>query len=463
MDIIDEEKISKSLEENKDPPIEKIREILKKALELKGLNLGDAASLLNIDSGDYELLKDLFDTAFRIKNNIYGNRLVVFAPLYVSNYCSNDCLYCGFRKSNNEMKRKILNHDEIKQEVAILEKQGHKRILMLMGEDFSRYSFDEFLDAIKIAYSVKTNGDIRRINVEIPPLSVDEFRRLKEAKIGTYTMFQETYHKETYKKMHPSGKKSDYLWRLEAMDRAQEAGIDDVGVGVLFGLYDYKFEVLAMLMHSKHLDEKFGSGPHTISVPRMEPAQNAPAANNAPYPVSDDDFKKLVAVIRCAVPYTGMILSTRESAEMRKELFHLGVSQISAGSKTSPGGYFEGEINPENEEQFALSDTRPTSLVIKDMIKQGFIPSFCTGCYRLGRTGKDFMDLAKPGLIQNFCQPNALLTLQEYLEDYADIDVKKIGEELIAKESDKIKNEKIRETFLKNLEKIKKGERDLYV
>ncbi len=462
MGIIDEERINKVLEDNNAPSNKEIKGILEKALKLKGLELDDAASLLNIDSSDKILMKELFYTAFKIKNAIYGNRLVIFAPLYVSNHCSNDCLYCGFRRSNKEMERKILTEDEIKKEVEILEGKGHKRILMLMGEDFDKYSFDDFLEAISAAYSVKSKGEIRRINVEIPPLSVEEFKRLKEAKIGTFTMFQETYHKETYEKMHPSGRKRDYNWRLLAMDRAQEAGVDDVGIGALFGLYDYRFEVLALLMHAQHLDKKFGAGPHTISIPRLEPAQNAPAANNPPYPVSDEDFKKLVSVLRCAVPYTGMILSTRESPKMRQEVFKLGVSQISAGSKTNPGGYNEAKINPENEEQFALSDTRPSEVVIKDMMERGYVPSFCTACYRLGRTGKDFMDLAKPGLIQDFCQPNALLTLQEYLEDYANDDTKKIGMKLIEKEIEKIKNEVVKDKFFEKLERVKNGERDLY-
>lgn len=460
---IDEEQINNILRKNRNPSESRIKKIIKKALKLKGLNLEDAASLLNMDNKI--LMKELFDTAFKIKNAIYGNRLVLFAPLYVSNYCSNDCLYCGFRKSNKDMERKILTDYELKKEVEILEKQGHKRLLMLMGEHFKEYSFDDFLRAIKIAYSVKTEpgSKIRRINVEIPPLSLEEFKKLKKVEIGTYTMFQETYHKKAYEKMHPSGRKSDYHYRLETMDRAQKAGIGDIGIGVLFGLYHYKFEILALLMHAQHLDKKFNIGPHTISVPRLEPAQNAPAANNPPFPVSDSDFKKLVAVIRCAVPYTGIILSTRESAKMRKELFHLGVSQISAGSKTNPGGYCESKVNPENKGQFALSDTRPTKTVIKDTMKQGFIPSFCTSCYRLGRTGKDFMDLAKPGLIQNFCQPNALLTLQEYLEDYADKEAKNIGEKLIEREAGKINNEKIKDEFHKRLRSIKNGERDLYL
>lgn len=464
MNIIDEERINKALEENKTPSDEKIRKILKKALKLKGLDINDATSLLNINCKNDILMEELFNTAFKIKNAIYGNRLVLFAPLYVSNYCSNDCLYCGFRKSNREMKRKALTDNELREEVEILEKQGHKRLLMLMGEYFKEYSFDDFLRAIRVAYSVKTKlkGEIRRINVEIPPLSISNFKKLKNMKIGTFTMFQETYHKKTYEKMHPSGKKSDYFYRLEAMDRAQKAGIDDVGIGALFGLYNYKFEVLALLMHAQHLDRTYGTGPHTISVPRIEPAQNAPVANNPPYPVSDSDFKKLVAVIRCSVPYTGMILTTRESPKMRRFAFNLGVSQISAGSKTNPQGYKQALINPEDQEQFALSDTRPTPEVIKDMMKQGFIPSFCTACYRLGRTGKDFMDLAKPGLIQNFCQPNALLTLQEYLEDYADKEAKEIGTNLIKKEAEKIKNKKIKEEFYGKLERIKNGERDLY-
>ena len=284
MNIIDEKQINIALEKNKNPSKYKIRKILKKALRLKGLDINDAASLLNVDSNNAIIMKELFNTAFKIKNAIYGNRLVLFAPLYISNYCSNDCLYCGFRKSNKEMRRKILTGDEIRQEVEILEKQGHKRLLMLMGEHFKEYSFGNFLNAIKIAYSVKTKpgGEIRRINVEIPPLNIQEFKKLKEVKIGTYTMFQETYHRETYKKMHPSGKKSDYYYRLGTMDRAQEAGIDDVGIGVLFGLYDYKFEVLALLIHAQYLDRIFGTGPHTISIPRIEPAQNAPAANNPP-------------------------------------------------------------------------------------------------------------------------------------------------------------------------------------
>jgi len=362
------------------------------------------------------------------------------------------------------MKRKCLTVEEIKEETRIILEQGHKRILMLMGDHPSECSFDYFLEAIESVYSVKDSkgNSIRRINIEIAPLAEEEFLKLNKVKIGTYTVFQETYHKETYKKMHPSGKKSDYLWRLYAMDRVLKNGLNDVGIGALFGLYDYRFEVLALIQHARHLDKNYGVGPHTISIPRIEPAQNAPCSTNIPHPVSDKDFKKLVAVLRCAVPYTGMILSTRESPEMRKQVFNLGISQISAGSKTSPGGYKEAIINPENEEQFSLNDTRTTEGVIESVIKQGFIPSFCTGCYRLGRVGQDFMDLAKPGLIQLHCLPNALTTLKEYLVDYANEDIKKEGEELIKKELINIPNEKRREKTTEYLNQIEKGERDLY-
>jgi 2-iminoacetate synthase len=332
-----------------------------------------------------------------------------------------------------------------------------------MGEHPNRCSLDYFIEAIQAAYSV-TDGtsSIRRINVEIAPLSHEEFRKLKQVKIGTYTVFQETYHRETYRTMHPTGIKADYDWRLTAMDRAQQENIGDVGIGALFGLYDYRFEVLALFQHAAHLDRTYGAGPHTISVPRLEPAQNAPAALNPPHPVSDEDFKKLVAVIRISVPYTGIILSTRETAQLRQELFNLGVSQISAGSRTNPGGYGEAEANPEDEEQFAVNDTRSTGEVIQDVIRRGFVPSFCTGCYRKGRVGMDFMDLAKPGLIKNFCLPNALLTLKEYLVDYADPETKSQGNELIAREIRNIPNRRTARETEKRLERIAHGERDLY-
>lgn len=460
--FIDENVIHNVLIETKEVSKEEITKILDKALLLKGLELKAVAALLNIS--DKESLDKLFNTALKIKELIYGNRLVLFAPMYVSNYCSNNCLYCGFRTDNKDMKRKCLSIDEIKEETRIILEQGHKRILMLMGEHLNECDFDYFLTAIDAAYSVKDNkgSSIRRINIEIAPLTDEQFQKLSKVKIGTYTVFQETYHQETYKNMHPAGKKSDYSWRLYSMDRALKNGLNDVGIGALFGLYDYKFEVLALIQHSKHLDKTYNVGPHTISIPRIEPAQNAPASIKVPAPVSDQDFKKLVAVLRCAVPYTGMILSTRESAKTRSEVFNLGVSQISAGSKTNPGGYKESLVNPKDKEQFSLNDTRSTGDIIKSVIKQGFVPSFCTGCYRLGRVGQDFMDLAKPGLIKLHCLPNALTTLKEYLVDYADEETKKAGEELIQKELNNIPDENRRKKTVEYLKRIEDKERDLY-
>jgi len=460
--FIDEKEINTLIDKHDSPSEQEINAALEKASKLKGLDLDDVAVLINIK--DKTALNKLLETASNIKNLIYGNRLVLFAPLYVSNFCSNNCLYCGFRKDNKDMKRKCLSTDDIKEETKLILENGHKRILMLMGESSTECDLDYFIESIEAAYSVKDSkgSSIRRINVEIAPLTDDEFKKLSKVKIGTYTVFQETYHQETYKKMHPVGKKSDYLWRLTTMDRALKNELNDVGIGALFGLYDYRFEVLALIQHSKHLDETFGVGPHTISIPRIEPAQNAPATQEIPNPVSDEDFKKLVAVLRCAVPYTGIILSTRESAEMREELFNLGVSQISAGSKTNPGGYGEAIINPEDEEQFVLNDTRTTGEVIKSVIKQGFIPSFCTGCYRLGRVGQDFMELAKPGLIHLHCLPNALTTLKEYLVDYADEETREEGNKLIEKELNNIPDEERREKTRQFLDKIEDGERDLY-
>jgi len=459
--FIDEEKINSLLEEKKDPSNEDVRKILKKALKLKGLELDEVATLLNVK--DESVLEELYHTALTIKELIYGNRLVLFAPLYTSNYCSNNCLYCGFRLDNKEMDRISLSLDEIKDEVRLILEQGHKRILMLMGEYPTKHSFDFFLEAIEAVYTVKDSfgNSIRRINVEIPPLTDEEFQKISKVPIGTYTVFQETYHRETYRIMHPTGKKADFPWRLYVMDRALKNGLHDVGIGALFGLYDYRFEVMGLLSHAKHLDETYGVGPHTISIPRIEFAQNAPVTMNIPYPVSDMEFKKLVAIIRCAVPYTGMIISTRESAEMREHLFNMGVSQVSAGSKTNPGGYKEAEDNVLKESQFTVHDTRTTKEIITSVIKDGFIPSFCTACYRTGRVGQDFMDLAKPGLIKLNCLPNALLTLKEYLEDYADEEIKSLGEALIEKELKNIPTEDRKKTTIEYLDRIAKGERDL--
>jgi 2-iminoacetate synthase len=391
-----------------------VREVLGKARELKGLSIQDAAVLAG--ATDPELLKEMYSCARFVKETIYGRRLVLFAPLYISNLCSNDCLYCGFRSGSSAVKRRALNQPEIAQEVLELLKQGHKRVLLVAGESYPEEGFPYILRAIDTIYGVSDGrASIRRINANIAPLSVEEFHALHDRAIGTYQLFQETYHHETYKQVHRAGKKRDYHWRLFGMDRAMEAGINDVGIGALFGLYDWRFELLALLKHAEHLEGRFGVGPHTISVPRMEPATDAPLATNIPAPVSDEEFKRLVAILRMAVPYTGMILSTRESPDMRRDCFALGISQISAGSRTDPGGYSGGD----SAAQFSLGDHRSLDEVIRDVASLGYIPSFCTACYRLGRTGRDFMDLAKPGLIKGHCDPNALSTFKEFLIDYA--------------------------------------------
>ncbi|MEN6296115.1 MAG: [FeFe] hydrogenase H-cluster radical SAM maturase HydG [Chloroherpetonaceae bacterium] len=460
--FIDENAIQLLIERNPKPSAKEVDDILAKAMELKGLDLEDVATLLNIS--DTENLEKLYSTAHKIKDEIYGKRLVLFAPLYVANYCANNCLYCGFRIANSEMERTVLSIDEVKDEVLAILEQGHKRILMLMGEDHQKSSLDYFYQAIEAAYSVKDSkgSQIRRINVEIQSLSEEEFNVLKDIKIGTYTLFQETYHPETYKIMHPSGRKANYKWRLYTMDRALANGMHDVGIGALFGLTDYRFEVLSLITHSKHLEKEFGFGPHTISIPRIRPASGAPASMQIPNEVSDENFKKLVGILRISVPYTGMILSTRESAELRTQLFDMGISQISAGSKTSPGGYKQAFIDKTDEAQFNLNDCRSSGEIIQSVIKQGYIPSFCTACYRLGRIGQDFMDLAKPGLIKLFCLPNALTTLKEYLVDYADEETKQLGEAIIQKELQDIPSDNIRKTTVKYLDEIVDGKRDLY-
>jgi len=458
-DFIDDNAIEQLLERTANPESKRVEEIIAKARELKGLSLEETAILLQTE--DRELIREIHAAARSVKEGIYGNRLVIFAPLYISNHCANNCLYCGFRRDNKELNRVALTMEQIAGEVEVLEREGHKRLLMLCGEHPKRSGLDYFCEAIETAYGVKTagGGEIRRINVEIAPLEVDEFRRLKATGIGTYVVFQETYHHATYKAMHPSGIKADYLWRLTAMHRAQEGGIDDVGIGALFGLADYKFDVLGMLSHAQQLEKDCGVGPHTMSIPRLEPAFNAPAAIKPPKPVSDDEFKKLVAVLRLAVPYTGMILSTRESAELRGEVFSLGVSQISAGSRTNPGGYQDGEAF--RAAQFNLGDTRTTDEVILDIIQRGHIPSFCTACYRLGRTGKDFMDLAKPGLIQKFCRSNAILTFKEYLIDYAGEATRAAGGELIERLIEETALAGTKRMLNSRLAKIEKGQRDI--
>ncbi len=408
-----------------------VREILDRARALKGLGLRDVAVLAS--SSDPELLEEVFAAARYVKETIYGRRLVLFAPLYVSNRCRNECTYCAFRKGNTALRRRTLDLDEIRREVEIIVDQGHKRILLVSGESYPDKGFSYILRTVETIYSVKrssSGGEIRRVNVNISPLSVDEFRQLKAVGIGTYQLFQETYHQKTYGEVHQVGTKRDYERRLHAMDRAMEAGIDDVGIGVLFGLYDWRFEVLALMQHIRHFEQSFGVGPHTISVPRIELASGSELSLRPPHPVSDSDFLKLVAIMRLAVPYTGIIMSTRETPDIRRETFALGVSQISAGSRTTPGGYCDGD-DPLHASQFSLGDHRPLDEVIQDVAALGYLPSFCTACYRLGRTGQDFMDLAKPGDIKEHCDPNGLSTFLEYLIDYGSPASRKVGEQLI--------------------------------
>ena len=425
---IDDNAIAGTLERERHSDAARVRDVLAKARELQGLEAADMAALMGVS--DPDLLRELYDAAQGVKQAIYGRRLVVFAPLYVSNMCANECTYCAFRARNTELERRALTQEEIARETRMLIDQGHKRVLLVAGESYPREGFSYVLKAIETVYSVTHDqGEIRRINVNVAPLTLEEFRELKNAKIGTYQLFQETYHRPTYAAVHLAGKKKNYDWRVTAMDRAMTAGIDDVGVGVLFGLADWRYELLAMMQHIRHLEARFGVGPHTISVPRLEPASGSDLASQPPHAVSDVDFRKIVAILRLAVPYTGLIMSTRESADIRRETFALGVSQISAGSRTNPGGYAESERD--NASQFCLGDHRPLDEVIRDVAGLGYIPSFCTACYRLGRTGQDFMDLAKPGEIKEHCDPNALATFVEYLIDYGSEETRVVGERLV--------------------------------
>lgn len=457
-DFIDHQEILDTLaygEANKhNAPL--IDRILQKARERKGLTHREAMVLL--DCAIEEKNQEIYALAEQIKQDFYGNRIVMFAPLYLSNYCVNGCVYCPYHAKNKHIARKKLTQEEIRREVIALQDMGHKRLALETGEDPVNSPIEYVLDSIKTIYSIKhKNGAIRRVNVNIAATTVENYRRLKEAGIGTYILFQETYHKESYQKLHPSGPKHDYAYHTEAMDRAMEGGIDDVGIGVLFGLELFRYEFAGLLMHAEHLEAVHGVGPHTISVPRIRRADDIDpdAFDNG---IDDDTFAKLVACIRISVPYTGMIVSTRESAKCRERLLHLGVSQISGGSRTSVGGYEQPE--EENTAQFDVSDTRSLDEVVNWLMRLGYIPSFCTACYREGRTGDRFMSLCKSGQIQNCCHPNALMTLKEYLMDYASEDTRRIGESLIAKEIQKVPREKTKEIALHRLEKIAQGERD---
>lgn len=432
--------------------------ILEKAKLRKGLTHREASVLLACEMPDK--IQQIYALAEQLKKDFYGNRIVMFAPLYLSNYCINGCVYCPYHAKNKHIARKKLTQEEIVKEVMALQDMGHKRLALEAGEDPVNNPIEYILECIKTIYSIQhKNGAIRRVNVNIAATTVEEYRMLKEAGIGTYILFQETYHKESYEQLHPTGPKHNYAYHTEAMDRAMEGGIDDVGLGVLFGLERYAYEFAGLLMHAEHLEAVHGVGPHTISVPRVKRADDIDpdAFDNG---IDDEIFAKIIACIRIAVPYTGMIISTRESKEVRERALHLGVSQISGGSRTSVGGYCEEEPEDENSEQFDVSDKRTLDEVVHWLMDLGYIPSFCTACYREGRTGDRFMSFCKSGQIQNCCHPNALMTLKEYLEDYALPDTKKIGEALIQKELGNIPKEKVREITVHHLQEIEKGNRD---
>jgi len=470
--FIDPAKIKQELEQAGNAGAEQIRTIIAKAREAQGLSPFEAAVLLQ--TTDPALKQEIYAAAGEVKETIYGKRIVLFAPLYLSNYCVNNCKYCGYGRSNR-ITRKKLTMVEIAEEVKVLERMGHKRLALEVGEDPVNCPLEYVLEAIKVIYNTSVEqGAIRRVNVNIAATTVENYRKLKEAGIGTYILFQETYHQETYEKMHPSGPKSSYFYHTTALDRAMEGGIDDVGAGVLFGLYDYKFEVLALLYHALHLEERFGVGPHTISVPRLKPA-NGMKLEDFPFLVSDEEFKDIVAIFRLAVPYTGIILSTRENPAFRDEVIKLGVSQISAGSCTGVGAYkkefADGKDHssaaktrrPDDTAQFKVEDHRSPDEILANLCSQGYLPSYCTACYRQGRTGDRFMQLAKTGDICNVCLPNALMTFQEYLLDYASPATRELGEQTISRFINEIGNEKVRALTVQNLEKIKMGKRDLYL
>ena len=469
-EFINDEEIKATLvyaEENKNN-VELIDSILEKARPVKNGNGATCAGLSHREASVLlaceipEKIEEIYKIAEEIKQTFYGNRIVMFAPLYLSNYCVNGCVYCPYHLKNKTIPRKKLTQEEVRQEVIALQDMGHKRLAIESGEDPVNNPIEYILECINTIYSVHhKNGDIRRVNVNIAATTVENYRKLKEAGIGTYILFQETYHKESYEKLHPTGPKHDYAYHTEAMDRAMEGGIDDVGLGVLFGLELYKYEFAGLLMHAEHLEAAHGVGPHTISVPRVKKADDIDpdAFDNS---ISDDIFAKIVACIRLAVPYTGMIISTRESEELRGRLLNLGISQVSGGSRTSVGGYTE-EEREHDTEQFDVSDQRTLDEVVGWLIEKGHIPSFCTACYRMGRTGDRFMSLCKTGQIINCCHPNALMTLAEYLEDYASEKTKDLGYELIAKEVEKITNEKVKATAIQNIDAIRNNNRrDFY-
>ncbi len=459
-EFIDDQEILDTLEyaRNNKSNRELVNSILERAKDCKGLTHREAAVLLECDLEDEN--KKMMSLAKEIKQKLYGNRIVMFAPLYLSNYCVNGCVYCPYHHKNKTISRKKLSQEDIAREVIALQDMGHKRLALETGEDPVNNPIEYVLDSIKTIYSIKhKNGAIRRVNVNIAATTVENYRKLKDAGIGTYILFQETYHKKSYEELHPTGPKSDYAYHTEAMDRAMEGGIDDVGLGVLFGLNMYRYDFVGLLMHAEHLEAAMGVGPHTISVPRIRPADDINPEDFSDA-ISDEIFAKIVTVLRIAVPYTGMIVSTRESQKTRERVLQLGISQISGGSRTSVGGYVEPEPEEDNSAQFDVNDTRTLDEIVNWLLTLGYIPSFCTACYREGRTGDRFMSLVKSGQIANCCQPNALMTLKEYLEDYASADTKAKGEVVIANEIPRITNDKVRAIAIDHLTELTDGKRD---
>lgn len=459
-DFIDDAKLERMVADMHEDP-EAVRKVIAKSLRKEALTVEETATLLGAESP--ELVEEIFEAARKLKRDVYGNRIVFFAPLYVGNFCINDCKYCGFRRSLTSAVRHTLSDEELVRETEALEDLGHKRLILVYGES-PKYSPDFIAHTVRTVYGTKKgHGEIRRVNINAAPLDEEGFRTVKAAGIGTYQIFQETYHKKTYAEWHPANTmKGDYLWRLNAFDRAFRAGIDDMGLGVLFGLYDWRFEVLAMVTHARYLQEKFGVGPHTLSFPRIKPAEGLDL--NLKYQVDDAAYKRLVAILRLAVPYTGLIMTAREPAELRREVLAFGVSQIDAGTKLEIGGYQEKREEGEqtlNREQFQVGDTRSLDEVIGEIMEQDYIPSFCTSCYRLGRTGEHFMEYAIPGFIGRFCTPNAIMTLSEYLYDYASPETRAKGMALIARELEKL-DPKLRDEVKSRLARVKNGERDLY-
>ncbi len=457
--FIDAEEIHQILKDNENPTRERVLEVIQKSLNKNRLSLEETAVLIN--ATDKELVEEIKDAARQLKEQVYGKRIVLFAPLYVGNLCINNCAYCGFRAENKSQKRMTLSKDDLINEVKELEDAGHKRLILVYGEH-PKYDANYIADTVKTVYGVKhKNGEIRRVNINAAPFDVEGFKTIKEAGIGTFQIFQETYHQETYDAVHKSGIKKDFDWRITALDRAMEGGIDDLGIGALLGLYDWRFEVLGLLRHVNHFESVFNVGPHTISFPRIKDASEIEIEDK--WVVSDEDFTRLVAILRLAVPYTGLILTAREPAEIRDEVLQYGVSQIDGGTNIEIGGYSQKEVKQDiDQEQFVINDDRSLNEIMNELVGKGYIPSFCTACYRLNRTGEHFMEFSVPGFIKRFCQPNAMLTLAEYLEDYAPQDTKEKGYALISNELNNYEDERFKSQLVARLDKVKQGERDLY-